>query len=197
MICAVVLAAGQSRRMGTQKLLLNYGGRSVISHIVEVLSNSSVDQVVVVTGCDADRIRAEIAPSDVSVVFNEEHKAGMLSSVRCGFGAIDAGCRAVMIVLGDQPAITSGLIDEMIRAYRGTDKSIVVPTYKGRRGHPTIISMQYKDDVMSCYDDVGLRGLLRDHPDEVLELEVSSPGVCSDMDEPDDYAREIEKLNEG
>ena len=194
MICAIVLAAGRSSRMGVQKLLLDYGGKSVIGHIVEQLLGSVVDEVCVVTGCDGDRVADEIVGSGVSVIFNEGYKAGMLSSVRCGLGAIGADCRAVVIALGDQPAISSKLVDELVGAYQRTDRTIVIPMYKGRRGHPIVMSAQYKDEVMTCYDDVGLRGLMHAHADQVLELAVSMPEVCMDMDEPSDYSRAVDAL---
>lgn len=192
MICAIVLAAGRSRRMGVQKLLLDYGGKSVISHIVEQLLDSVIDEVYVVVGHDRDRVAEE--SRGVSVVFNEDYRTGMLSSVRCGLRAIPKMCRAVLVALGDQPTITSKLVDEMVRAYGATEKGIVVPTYADRRGHPLIISTRYRDRILAGYDDVGLRGLLREHPGDVFELGVSTPQVCLDMDEPSDYSRAIDAL---
>lgn len=192
MICAIVLAAGRSRRMGVQKLLLDYGGKSVISHIVEQLLDSVIDEVYVVVGHDRDRVAEE--SRGVSVVFNEDYRTGMLSSVRCGLRAIPKMCRAVLVALGDQPTITSKLVDEMVRAYGATEKGIVVPTYADRRGHPLIISTRYRDRILTGYDDVGLRGLLREHPGDVFELGVSTPHVCLDMDEPSDYCRAIDAL---
>jgi molybdenum cofactor cytidylyltransferase len=192
MICAIVLAAGRSRRMGVQKLLLDYGGKSVISRIVEQLLDSVIDEVYVVVGHDRDRVAEE--SRGVSVVFNEDYKTGMLSSVRCGLRAIPETCRAVLVVLGDQPTITSKLVDEIVRAYAATEKGIVVPTYAGSRGHPLIISTRYRDRILTGYDDVGLRGLLHEHPGDVFELAVSTPHVCMDMDEPSDYSRAVDAL---
>jgi len=192
MICAIALAAGRSRRMGVQKLLLDYGGKTVISHIVEQLLDSVIDRVYVVVGHDRHRVAEE--SRGVSVVFNEDYRTGMLSSVRCGLRAIPETCRAVLVALGDQPAITSKLVDEMVRAYDATEKGIVVPTYAGRRGHPLIISTRYRDRILTGYDDVGLRGLLREHPGDVLELAVLTHHVCLDMDEPSDYSRAVDAL---
>ncbi len=178
--------------MGVQKLLLDYGGKSVISHIVEQLLGSVTDEVYVVVGHDRDRVAEE--SRGVSVVFNEDYKTGMLSSVRCGLRAIPETCRAVLVALGDQPTITSELVDEIVRAYDATKKGIVVPTYADRRGHPLIVSVRYRDRILTDYDDVGLRGLLREHPEDIFELAVSTPHVCLDMDEPSDYSRAIDAL---
>jgi molybdenum cofactor cytidylyltransferase len=194
MICAVVLAAGESRRMGTQKLLLDYGGKSVIRHIVDQITASIVENVYVVTGHDSDQVTKELSDSPASVVINDNYKLGMLSSLRCGISATPEKCQAVLVALGDQPAITSKLINEIVEAYRNTDKGIVVPTYQGKRGHPVIVSMKYEDHILTRYDDVGLRGLLHEHSDDVFELTVSTPDVCSDMDIPADYKRQLDLM---
>lgn len=194
MICAIVLAAGESKRMGTQKLLLDYGGKSVICRIADQLTASIAEQVYVVTGCDAKRITQELSNRPASIIVNENFKLGMLSSVRCALRTIPGTCKAVLIALGDQPSITTQLVNVLLEAYRDTDKSIVIPTYKGKRGHPVIVSAKYKNEILTKYDDVGLRGLIHEHSDDVFELSVSMPDVCSDMNIPADYQRQIEML---
>ncbi len=194
MICAIVLAAGESRRMGTQKLLLDYDGKSVIRHIVDQITASIVESVYVVTGHDCDHVTKELSGSPASVVINDNYKLGMLSSLRCGISAIPGKFEAVLVALGDQPAVTSKLINEILEAYSKTDKGIVVPAYQGRRGHPVIVSIKYKDHILTRYDDVGLRGLLHEHSDDVFKLTVSTPDVCSDMDVPADYKRQLDLL---
>lgn len=194
MICAIVLAAGQSKRMGTQKLLLDYGGKSVIRHIVNQITGSIADDIYVIVGHDSDHVTKEVSDSPASVVINENYRMGMLSSLRCGLSNTPQKCDAVLVALGDQPAITSKLIDEMLDAYEKTQKGIVVPTYQGKRGHPIIVSIKYKDEILTKYDDVGLRGLLHEHSDDIFELTVSTPDVCSDMDVPADYKRQLDLL---
>jgi len=196
MICAIVLAAGESRRMGVQKLLLPFGSTTVIGHIVDQLVASAVEQVIVVVGHEADRIVEELADRPVEIVTNPDHKTGMLSSVRCGLRVVPQQADAVMVALGDQPAITSGLVDEMVEAFRTTGKRILVPVYQGRRGHPLLFAKHYRDEILTDFDDVGLRGLLRAHPDDVFELNVANPAVLSDIDRPEDYQRELDSLDE-
>ncbi len=191
MICAVVLAAGLSRRMGVQKLLLPFGGKTVIAHIVDKLLASTVDEVHVVAGHKAESIRAELSGRAVSIVNNPNYESGMLSSVRCGLQSLPEKCQAVMVVLGDQPSITTGLVDQMLQAFATTDKSILVPLYKGKRGHPILLSLLYRDEILTHYDDVGLRGLLHSHPNDIHELTVSNASVLCDMDYPEDYRREL------
>jgi molybdenum cofactor cytidylyltransferase len=195
MICAILLAAGSSQRMGVQKLLLPFGGRSVIAHIADQLLASSVDRVYVVVGHQAERVGRELSGSRVTIVTNTQYEDGMLSSVRAGLRSVPEQCLAVLVALGDQPSIRSGLVDRMIQAFAASDKTIFVPVYEGRRGHPVLFSMTHRDDVLQHYDDVGLRGLLLAHPHEVFELPVATASVLSDMDVPQDYLRQL-KLRE-
>jgi molybdenum cofactor cytidylyltransferase len=191
MICAIVLAAGSSRRMGVQKLLLPFGGKTVVTHIVDQLLESSVDEVHVVLGSHAERISRELSGRPVSIVINDSYKSGMLSSVRCGLHRLPLQCRTVLVALGDQPSITSDLVNRMLQSFATCERSILVPLYKGRRGHPILFSITHRDDVLTHYEDVGLRGLLHAHPDDVHELSVSTSSVLSDMDYPEDYRREL------
>ena len=191
MICAIVLAAGRSRRMGVQKLLLPFGGKTVITHIVDQLLASNVDEVRVVVGHQRKRISQQLSGQPVSIMNNPDYKTGMLSSVRCGLRDLPRQCQAVLVTLGDQPSITSKLINQMLQSFAATEKRILVPIYNGKRGHPTLFSKFYSDEILTHYDNVGLRGLLHAHPEDVLELTVSTSAVLSDMDCPEDYRREL------
>jgi molybdenum cofactor cytidylyltransferase len=184
--------------MGVQKLLLPFAGKTVVAHIVDQIVASAVDEVHVVVGHEGERVRRELSDRHVSVVTNPDYESGMLSSVRCGLAALGEQCRTVLVALGDQPSITSELIDRMLGSFAATEKQILVPFHDGRRGHPLLFSADYRDEVLTQYDDVGLRGLLQAHHEEVFELSVSSSSVLSDMDYPEDYQRElalIEKEN--
>lgn len=195
MICAVVLAAGLSRRMGVQKLLLPFSGKTVIAHIVDQLLASTVDEVHVVVGHQAERVSAELSGRAISIVKNPNYKSGMLSSVRCGLRNLPEKCRAVMVALGDQPSVTTELIDQMLQSFATTNKSVLVPLYKDKRGHPILFSSLYRDMILTQYDDIGLRGILRNHPEDIFELPVSNASILCDMDYPEDYRREL-GLNE-
>ncbi len=103
----------------------------------------------------------------------------------------------MLVALGDQPSLTSELISQMARSYGEAEKNIVVPTCDGRRGHPVLFSHGYRDEILTHYDDVGLRGLLHAHPNDVFELAVSTSAVLSDMDYPQDYRRELRAIERG
>lgn len=196
MICAIVLAAGESRRMGSQKLLLPFGGKTVIAHVVDELLRSALDAVYVVVGHEGNRISEELSRRPVTIVTNPDYKLGMLSSVRCGLQALPPQCETVLVALGDQPAITSELVNNMVQSFSTTDRGILVPLYRGKRGHPILFSVHYRNEIMTCFHNVGLRGLLQAHPDDIFELSVSTPVVLSDMDRPEDYGRELASFEE-
>lgn len=191
MKCAIVLAAGASKRMGTHKLLLPFRGKSVIRHIADTLAASRLDDVCVVVGHAAERVRRELPADTVRCVVNSEYRQGMLSSVRCGLRALPTECNSVMVALGDQPGITTALVNELIDAFEKSSRALLVPTFEGRRGHPLVFSTSLCAEVFTSHDDVGLKGLLSAHPREVAEVAVEAPAVLEDLDTPQDYARAI------
>lgn len=195
MISAIVLAAGQSRRMGCQKLLLPFGGHTVIAHVVGAVLGSAVEETCIVVGRGRDRIAEALAGSGVIYVTNPDSAGDMLSSVRCGLRALSPHTEAILVVLGDQPGITSTLIDEMIRAFAAAQGGIIVPVHAGQRGHPLLLSAIYREEILTGYGDVGLRGLLHAHPDAILELSAATPAVLSDIDTPQDYRRALARAS--
>lgn len=195
MIGAVVLGAGESRRMGQSKLLLPFGGRTVIEHIVEELQDSEVHEILVVVGHEPEGIRDALEGKPVRIVENPDYSQGMLSSIRCGLRALSPHVAGALIVLGDQPSISSDLVDRLIYAFRGTEMGIVVPKYGNRRGHPLLIARKLFPDVLTSFDDVGLRGLFEFRWKELFELPSADPAVLSDMDTPEEYQRELDRAN--
>jgi molybdenum cofactor cytidylyltransferase len=197
MITAIVPAAGQSRRMGVQKQLLPFAGTTVIGHIVDELRKSRIDDVCVVAGHQMDRLRQALGARSVRIVVNSDYeRTDMLASIRCGLAVMPAACRGVLVALGDQPAITAELVDAMIECFSTGDRGIVVPVHAGRRGHPLLLDGRYRSEILTGYDQIGLRGLLAAHADDVFDLPVSNPAVLSDMDNPDDYQRELARLSQ-
>jgi len=191
MIAAIVLAAGRSRRMGTQKLLLPWSGQTVIGHIVDQVLAAGLNQVCVVVSADRGAVSHALADRSVTLITNPDPDAEMLSSVRCGIRSLPPECDAAMIVLGDQPEIRADTIAALLSAYRRSSAGIIAPIHDGRRGHPLILSSQYFPKVLTRFDGVGLHGLLAEHVDDLLLLEVSSSSVLADLDSPDDYKRAI------
>jgi molybdenum cofactor cytidylyltransferase len=189
-IWAVVLAAGESLRMGRQKLALPFGGRTVIETVVTAALDSAADRTLVVLGADQDKVRRLLSPYPVRFALNEEFRLGMLSSIQTGFRAVPPEARAIVIMLGDQPAIPAQVVDEVIGTYRRRGRGIVVPVFEGRRGHPVLIEARYRQEVLGLDPEVGLRQLLRSHPDDIAEVDASTGAVLRDLDRPEDYAAE-------
>ena len=197
MICALVLAAGRSVRMGRQKLLLPLGHKPAITGIVDELLRSPIEHISVVVGRDGAPIRQALPERAVAFVCNPEPDGDMLSSVRCGLRALPAGCQAVLVVLGDQPAVTNELLAAIISAFCKSGRGIIVPTHDGQRGHPILFAARFRDEVLTGHNGVGLCGLLRSHPEEVFELDVATAAVLEDMDTPEDYARRQARMAAG
>jgi molybdenum cofactor cytidylyltransferase len=193
-ICALVLAAGRSERMGTQKLLLPLGGKPVIARIVDELQRSALREIVVVIGRDGEKIQQALKGRAVTFVTNPDFTGDMLGSVRCGLRAIPAGCVAMLVVLGDQPNLTSQLVRKLIGAFKASGRGIIVPTHNGHRGHPLLIATRFRDELLSCHEEVGLHGLLDEHREEVFRLEIADAAVLIDMDTPEDYRRHLSSI---
>lgn len=213
MICAIVLAAGRSVRMGQQKLLLPVGGKPMIAGIVQGVLRSPVANATVVLGCDADSVRTAIQagiseaqyPSPpveegaeerrqfprLTFVNNPDPAGDMLSSIRCGVRALPEACDAVLIVLGDQPGVTARVIEQLILANASSKRPIVVPVYKSKRGHPLLFSGKLREEVLNKYDGLGLHAMLDAHANDIAEVEVGSEHNLEDVDTPDDYRRYV------
>lgn len=213
MIWAVVLAAGESKRMGTQKLLLPYGGSTVVEAVAAAALRSRVDHVLAVLGADAAEVRralkhgaegsgevrsgsgapdglaAPAGPTPRSVAFavNEDYRSGMLSSVQAAFRALPEDAEAVVVMLGDQPFVAPRVIDAVVDAYRKSGRGIVVPIVQGKRGHPVLVDLRYRAEVLRLDPADGLRQLVRAHPEDVEEVEADDPSILRDLDTPADY----------
>jgi molybdenum cofactor cytidylyltransferase len=177
--------------MGTQKLLLPFESGTVVGTVVQRAVESGVDGVLVVLGSDRGRVRRTLRSLPVKFTINRDFRQGMLSSIQTAFSALPEAAEAAVVMLGDQPAIPAEVIDNLIKAYRAHPGRIVVPVHDGHRGHPVVISAHYRQEILGLDPKVGLRQLLRNHPDDVLEVTVTSPAILKDLDSPGDYAAEI------
>jgi molybdenum cofactor cytidylyltransferase len=190
-IWAVILAAGESRRMGTQKLLLPFGETTVVGAVAGTALASRADRILAVLGADKDAVRQELEPLGIDLTVNEDYAKGMLSSVQAGFRALPADAEAAVVMLGDQPFLPAPVVDAVIEAFRRSGRGIVVPAFRGRRGHPVLVDLKYRDEVLALDPADGLRRLMRDHAEDIFEAEVGDANILRDMDVPEDYAGEL------
>ncbi len=196
-LAAVVLAAGESRRMGRPKQLLPFGAQTILERVVDTLLSAGVGEVIVVLGHEADRVRAVLGDRPVKAVINEAYRQGMLSSVKCGVRAVGTAYDAVLFALGDQPHIECVVISEVIHAYRTGNTGIVIPRYGAKKGHPIIIDLRkYRQAILTLPEDVGLNTLMQEHADDVRLIDVASEDIIRDIDVPDDYTRELARFTE-
>lgn len=193
MIWAMILAAGESKRMGKPKLLLPFGEKTMIETIVATVVSSKVEQTLVILGSDREKTEEKIKDYPIKIVYNRDFRSGMLSSVQCGFKSLPGETRAVLVVLGDQPKISTTVINKLIDAYKSSGKGIVLPVYKKERGHPVLIDLKYGEEVENLSPEVGLRGTVYNHPEDILEVEVETLSIFQDIDYMEDYKKELKK----
>lgn len=186
-LAAIVLAAGTSRRMGTQKLLLSLGGSPLVQIVVEAANASVVDLVVVVLGHDAGNVRRALPVGRQRDIFNPDFETGMASSLRAGIRALPSETAGAIVLLGDQPLIDSATIDVVCKTATACPQGIVVPTYQGRRGHPVYFPARLFQEIAGIVGDEGARSIIRRHPDSVRELELGETRDL-DADTPPAYA---------
>jgi len=194
-IWAIILAAGESKRMGTPKMLLPFNGSTMIENVISNVSHSKVDRILVILGSSACDIEKLIRTKSVNYCYNENYRDGMLSSVRCGLSNIPPGFRAVMIFQGDQPLITPSTSDSVIDSYNLSGKGIVIPVFHNKRGHPVLIDKKYYNEIEKLSSSVGLRSLSYTFPRDVQEVAVNDPGILRDFDTYQQYERAINQIS--
>jgi molybdenum cofactor cytidylyltransferase len=188
-VAAVILAAGQSRRMGgPNKLLATIGGVPLVRRAVEAAKRSRASSVVVITGHQAEAVRAALAGTGATVVHNPDYADGLSTSLKAGIGAVPPGEDAAIVCLADMPDVTAEVIDRLIAAYQSEEGArIVVPTSLGKRGNPVLWSRAFFEALKDIQGDVGARHLIGENPDAVVEVEIG-PAAALDLDTPEAMA---------
>ena len=187
MIPAILLAAGESNRMGQPKQLMPFGRGTILERTIDNLLDSAVSETIVVLGYRGEEVRKTIAGKPVKIAINPDYKQGMSTSIIAGLKQIDKRARAVLIALGDQPFVDSQTITSLVEAFIANKKGIIIPVYQGRRGNPAIFAIKYKSELLNLKGDVGGREIIKRHPDDVLEVAVNCEGVLLDIDTMESY----------
>jgi molybdenum cofactor cytidylyltransferase len=208
-INAIVLAAGESKRMGMSKPLLWFPRRSCVparrlpasgdarptkrsdttflAQIVSVLQQSEVDGVTVVLGAQAAEIQASTDLANVDVVVNENYRNGQLSSLTAGLKSLPSRAEAILLCLVDNPLITAAMVNRVVQAFHDTGKPIVIPVFERRRGHPALFARALFDELLHAPAEEGARYVVRSHKDLVFEVEIPEPAILTRIDTPEDY----------
>ncbi|MGB6838490.1 MAG: nucleotidyltransferase family protein [Dehalococcoidia bacterium] len=186
---AILLAAGESARMGEPKPLLPWGKATLIEYQLGELAASGLDDIVVVLGYEAERVRPLASTPGVRVVVNEGYRQGRASSLRVGAAAVPDDAEAVLVLNVDQPRPRM-LLRRLLEAHREGSTSITVPTYEGLHGHPTVLAGGLLGDLRAVDEkSQGLRGLLQRHAQTVREVPFPTPLVLLDLNTPEEYER--------
>jgi CTP:molybdopterin cytidylyltransferase MocA len=186
----LVLAAGSSRRMGSPKQLLPIDGRPLLEVVVAKVCASRLDDVLVVLGAAADEIRARVDLGRARVLINPDHASGMASSLRAGLAALGHGVDRAMVVLGDQPDISSSLLDALLALQEQSGLPAAALSFNGLLHPPVVLERQLWGDLMELEGDVGCRAVIRARPELVAKLPFEEDRVHPvDVDTPEDYER--------
>lgn len=195
-IAALILAAGRSSRMGDFKPLLPLGETTVIGRAIENFEEAGVDSILVVAGFAAERLIPALRKRGVAWVVNQDHDRGMYSSLRAGVLHLASSCEAFFVLPADHPFVRPATITALMSAFRHREDSISVcrPAYRGRRGHPPLISSRLVPVILDFNEDGGLRQLLSLHEKETLTVDGDDPGILVDLDSREDYRRAGERI---
>jgi CTP:molybdopterin cytidylyltransferase MocA len=185
-IAALLLAAGRSERMGAFKPLLPFGGRTVIETCVVNLREAGAAPIIAVIGHRAAELRAVLDPLGVITALNHEAQSEMSVSIARGVELVPGEAGAVIIALADQPAIPATTIRRVMEAH-GANARLVVPEHGGRGGHPVLVDLSFREQLLHLDPQRGLRALFAAHRDEVRRVPVDSPYIARDMDTWQDY----------
>lgn len=168
-------------------MLLPVGGRAMVRRVVDAAVASRAASTIVVVGHEADAVRAAVQDTPVVVTLNERYADGLSTSLHAGLDATPAGCSAAIFLLGDQPCVTTELLDEMIGRFIATGSAVVRPQSGGRPANPVLMSAALFPEVRAQRGDVGGREIVERHTGEVSLIAVRDPRVCADVDSPLDY----------
>jgi molybdenum cofactor cytidylyltransferase len=192
-LAVAILAGGESRRMGSPKALLPYREKTFLEHLIEVTRHSRVGITKIVVGAHAQEIAASLPSWGHSIVVNENWQQGQLSSIQAAIRSLPPSATSgLMICPVDHPMISAELVARLIEEFDSTGKLIVLPTYRGRRGHPVIFGAALYDELLSASAELGARQVVWAHPADVAELSTEEEGVVLNINDPETLKRALE-----
>jgi molybdenum cofactor cytidylyltransferase len=193
MLAALILSGGASRRMGAPKALLPYRGGTFLEHLLKVTDHPRIGWRRVVLGADAGAIVAGTEFRADEVIINENWEDGQLSSIQAGVRSLPEGAEGMLLCLIDHPLISRELVGALVEQFYESGKAIVLPVYKGRRGHPVIFAARLYEELLSAPLETGARAVVWAHREEVCEMETSEEGCVLNLNDPDGLAKARER----
>jgi molybdenum cofactor cytidylyltransferase len=194
-IAGIVLAAGRSSRLGRPKQLLPVHGEPLIRHTLRHVIASSLDQVILVVGHEADEVRNAVAGLPVICVFNPDAAAGQSTSVRSGIAAVRPEVEAAVFILGDQPGVDPNVIDALVSTWRESRPPVVAPLYVDRMGNPILFDRRVFQELVLLEGDAGARPVVRAYQESgELQLVPIAGAAPPDVDTEADYEALITEM---
>jgi CTP:molybdopterin cytidylyltransferase MocA len=181
---AILLAAGQSSRMGAFKPLLPFGNKTVIECCIDYLHEGGVETIVVVVGHRAEDLRRRL--TGLTFAFNPDPNSEMGASIAAGVEQLPATAKATLIALSDHPAVPASVVAKLINQWQ-LGARLIIPTWQGRGGHPVLVDLSLRSELVNLASSGGLRALFQAHPEQLKRMPVDSPFIARDMDTWDDY----------
>ena len=194
-VAAILLAAGRSLRMGAFKPLLPFGNKTVIEHCIATLREAGIESIVVVVGHRAEEVRQQLKSFEVTFALNPDPESEMSASIACGIRELPESAEATLIALVDHPAVPREVVTALIDQWQSGSR-LVIPEFEGRGGHPALIDLRFREELLRLDPERGLRAFFEEHRPEVQRLRVPSPFIARDMDTWEDYRRLHEEVFE-
>lgn len=190
MIAGLILAAGESSRMGQDKALLTFRGRTFLETIATTLREAGVERVAVVLGHHAAEIQQAAKPEAIETVINRDYARGQTSSLQAGLRALESpDLEAIVLCLVDQPLVSADTVRRLTGNFRQSGAPVVIPTLRNQRGHPVVISSALFEELLRLRPGEGANTVIRRHRDATRFVEVSDEGILIDVDNPEVYRR--------
>jgi molybdenum cofactor cytidylyltransferase len=198
---AIILAAGESRRMGHPKQLLPFGDKTMLECVIDAFRSPHVNEIRVVLGYKADDIAAKIGsqagtpvPPRIKFVKNDRYQQGMFTSIQAGLRGLPKRTKIVMIGVCDQPRLKRQTVETLIEKFEKDRHKILIPSYNGRQGHPPLLRAQYAKEILAMDESMTLKHFYAKHADDIARLVVEDEGALIDIDDRETYEREMNKL---
>ena len=183
----IILAAGSSTRMGRPKALLPLGDSTFLARLIDTFAGCC-DPVIVVVGGDAEEVRAAVSGSPFAVsAFNPDHRLGMLSSLQTGLAQIPAAAPGVVFTLVDHPRLKAETLQAVLRRFAKLDAEVVIPRYRGQRGHPVAVSRRVVDELLAMPKSGSPKDVIRGQRSATAFVDLHDPAIIEDIDTPEDY----------
>jgi molybdenum cofactor cytidylyltransferase len=192
MIAALILAAGESSRMGTDKACLSYKDHTFLETILNTLREAGIQRTAVVLGHHAEEIQRSVSLEGVEVVINPDFRRGQTSSVQMGLKALETQeLEGIVLCLVDHPAVSAQTVSRLVRAFKESLAPVVIPMHQGQRGHPVVIGRQLFGELKSLGPEAGANTIVQRYREATRFVEVNDPGILLDIDDPDSYRRSL------